>query len=782
MILRLVVAALLVTGAALPLPVLAQDIFAPPVQPYPDRAVDVISVAVAVDLRTKPRVMQTRLTADLRTTARGVRSIMWPAAGATIDSLRVTTALGDTLGGTWERDSIRIDFGGSLPVGTAASIAVWFTQEPGGAFEASEDPAAPGACCVWTGERWLPLPNDPGERFRATLSVMVPNGWRAISGGRQVTDSTGYHFGHPRTVRVQDLAFAAGSFEASTQDRTEYFFGAGAGASLGHLSDTVAGSVQFLTDRTGYRLPWDTLRVVFLPGAPTRSFPGLLFLDEPTPARLTDPIAAVETAQAVARQWTHGVLAPDWWSEVWVVEALAGTFGLLYAAENLDDDVTAAARLGHTKRYLAEAMDYQRPLVWDRFHSPSDLLDEHAQSKGTLVLSQLANRMGPQAFWAAMRRLLARHAFQTVDSDKLAEALAPAGRSAVSAVFDAWVFGAGHPRIELNTQFDGASGEFLVSMEQVQEGPLVPGTFPILSAIEWQLFDGSGRQQVTVTSQSSQVILEVGFEPRYFALDPEGLLPADIIAVRDLAQVSAQLRFGSPASRLRAVAMLPNHSLDPVATLSLRLALANESSAVVRQALMMSAGALDHTASLERLVVSRLNDPDPLFRWRAVEALASLAAPGTADHHFMRVAQEDGNAAVQAAAVRAMSGDGADGLARAALITPSEGNVILRAGVAVLNRIGADVRDDWLDHTGSGRSPDHILAAMPLANSIATSRPVRIRLLELMAHPDVEVRVQAARASAVLLRPGNLPAVRRLIAAEWHGRARDALEALAEAL
>jgi aminopeptidase N len=774
-------------GILPPTPSSGQDIFAAPIRELPERSVQVDRLDLSVSVDPDAREVSVRMDALVRAKTPRVLQFAWPKHGLSIDSVRVDLANPDTALAMVRGDSLIFSLSAALPMRGALPVHVYYRVPWGRGVQASEDPGATDACCLWTESDWIPIPDDPSERYAATLRVQVPTHWSVLAGGTRTRNSGDWGFSLPRPVRLGDLGFAAGVFDLIAIGRVEYARPRGAVGDLSAFANLIDEPLEYFTRKTGYRLPWDTLRVALLPlaqgGATSRA--GAIAAKEDwllTGKSLPPGSLREDMAELVAKQWTQGVLAPEWWSDQWANEAMAGSMALAYLEDLQGEHAVSAGRERRLQAYLQEARNYRRPLVWDRFVDSGDLMDEHARGKGTLLLHEVRMRIGPSAWWASIRRLLARRAFSAMTSDDLLAALRPAAGPWIDAYFEAWVYGAGHPDIDFKFDYGGTDGEIIAEIEQVQEGPLVPSAFPIDTRLEWLLLGDKGSARLTSKERKSIFSASSPMAPRFVTLDPDGLMVAEYTRQPDLAELAALLRYGSPHSRLKAAERISDFSADPTAMLSLRLAYYSEESPWVRTLILKAAGAMEASDSANSLLRAGLADPDAGARVQAVRSLALLNPDGAADPLMNEVAQRDTISAVQAAAVLGVSGEGAEALARAALITPSEDAVLFAAGVEVLLREAAEARDIFLGHTTVDLPEAEVLAALRLAPVVSSSRQTRLRVLSLLSHPSVSIRRQAARAGHEILRRGNRPAVQNILANEWHPEAREDLQRLVTAL
>ncbi|MFT4603820.1 MAG: hypothetical protein ACI9W4_000536 [Rhodothermales bacterium] len=761
-----------------------QYMFEAPVRPFPDRDVDVSDVRVEATLSASDRSLAVHLRARVQATRRGLLQFVWPTNGAQIDSVRVVAAGGDTTLAVSRGDSLVFSLSSALRLTSPTQLDIWFRAYAGRGIETSDDPSRPNACCLWTNRAWLPLPDDPGDRFQGSLLVSVPESWSVVAAGRLTRPGGSWAFSPVRSIRVNDLGFVAGVLASTVRGGVTYFQSPGLDGDLDALHADVSAASTYFQRKTGYRLPWGSLRVVLGPQSiKERTLPGVQMLKGSrlvTSRTLTEPTDRVDLVSFVARQWTHAVLAPDWWTEAWVNDALAGALALNFMGET--GSSMPLARAAMLDRYLAEATRYQRPLVWDRFYSPDDLSDAHAQDKGPLVLHAVAQIVGETVFWSDMRRLLARHAFGSIDSDILMAVLEPDGPGAIARLFDAMVFAAGHPVLSLSSRVEGTSREARAQVRQEQDAPLVPAVFPIDTDLEWLSFNSPEQERVIIRDREQEWSLASDLAPRYVTLDTEGLLVAEFRHEADLASVSARLRYGSYSTRWRAAVDLAAYPNDPAITLSARLAMRAETDAHIRAKLVASVASLGSTASHLELLGESLKDDAPEVRMAGVRSLTHLFPRGRANAALDALARRDTMYTVQAAAVGGMVGSEAEGLARAALITPSEGDVVRAAGISVLSQTGSATDQDFLKLTDPTQSPVRIIQGLSLARSVATTRPMRMRVLALLAHPSPAVRLAGADAGRLLLIKGSLPSVERLARREWHLGVRAALADLSNAL
>ncbi len=120
--------------------------------------------------------------------------------------------------------------------------------------------------------------------------------------------------------------------------------------------------------------------------------------------------------------------------------------------------------------YLNEAKSrYIRPLVFNRFNAPWEVMDGHSYPKGAAVLHVLRAVVGDAPFFRALSLFLHRYEFKSADTHDLMEAFKDATGRNVDWFFDQWVFRPGHPVFEVSWTWDDAGHKAKVKIIQAQD-------------------------------------------------------------------------------------------------------------------------------------------------------------------------------------------------------------------------------------------------------------------------------------------------------------------------
>jgi Aminopeptidase N len=88
--------------------------------------------------------------------------------------------------------------------------------------------------------------------------------------------------------------------------------------------------------------------------------------------------------------------------------------------------------------------------------------------KGALVLEMLKAQLGPERFWASIRRYLTRYAYGTATTDDLRQAVLDATGQSLGWFWSQWMYSAGYPEFTVTSAYDSAARALTLSVKQTQ--------------------------------------------------------------------------------------------------------------------------------------------------------------------------------------------------------------------------------------------------------------------------------------------------------------------------
>lgn len=372
-----------------------------------------------------------------------------------------------------------------------------------------------------------------------------------------------------------------------------------------------------------------------------------------------------------------GRLAP---TDGWIESAVCAWLALEQVRAEAGDGAAAVVLEELRRQYLAEAVQYVRPLVWDRWYEASDLRDRHAEAKGVWVLRMLSERIGSEALLESLQRFMIAAREGVVDSETLREQLEIVSREGLGRFFDTWVYAAGHPVISLSYEYNAASEQTEVVLTQHQEGPLVPESFLFDTVLQYSTLAETDTKAIQVKERTHRLALPTGMKPRFVHADAFATVLLDYRDQPSESDLVSQLRYSiAPASTVRSLRRLSDYRPDPALLLGLRSVTTESADVAVLVAAAPVLGRMAPSSSALGLLVSWTNHTDPEVRTAATRELGLFPASDQAYDAALAVANSGKNAFELASAVHALVAlrpGRAWPVLRSALVTPSEGDLV----------------------------------------------------------------------------------------------------------
>lgn len=175
-------------------------------------------------------------------------------------------------------------------------------------------------------------------------------------------------------------------------------------------------------------------------------------------------------AHELAHQWWGDTITERTWSHVWLSESFATYSEYLFSRYDRGENEGAVNLLDKKNSYLREAReDYIRPVVFNRYETPWDIMDGHSYPKGAVILHMLRFVMGDKPFFRTLKHFLHKHAFQAVDTHDFMIAVKEATGQNLDWFFEQWIFKPGHPVFEVRSDWDAAAQKLRLHIRQIQD-------------------------------------------------------------------------------------------------------------------------------------------------------------------------------------------------------------------------------------------------------------------------------------------------------------------------
>jgi aminopeptidase N len=328
---------------------------------------------------------------------------------------------------------------------------------------------------------WFPTYDFPNDKMTWELIATVPRAFTVVSNGRLALDRINrdgtrtMHWRQERATASYLVSLVVAPL-VRLADRwrgvpVDYYVYRQDTARARRLFAVTPDMMEVYSRLTGIRYPWakyaQTTVADFFGGMENVSAVTLVdwlpdaraYADRPWYQHRLIP-------HELGHQWFGNYVTTANWANMWLNEGFAEFLPGQYWAEK-------SGRLAEDDYYLEE---YDRFLGADaRRRMPlASLGSNNIYPKGALVLVMLKKHLGPERFWAGVRRYLEDHADGVATSDDLRQAFLRATGENLAWFWDQWVYQAGYPEFDVTARWDSVTSLATVTVRQVQRDTLPP--------------------------------------------------------------------------------------------------------------------------------------------------------------------------------------------------------------------------------------------------------------------------------------------------------------------
>ena len=324
--------------------------------------------------------------------------------------------------------------------------------------------------------------DQPDLKAPYTLHVTAPEDWTVIANAAGTCVEPGrWEFEQSRPLSTYFVSLVAGPYHRIEDEHDGIPLGLLCRASMAQALDADADEL-FTTTRQcfdefhrlfGIRYVFGKYDQAFVPdfNAAAMENPGcvtfregLLFTTK-VPRSLRVQRAST-VAHELAHQWFGNLVSPKWWDDLWLNEAFAEYMGNRATAEvtEFSEALVWATLTRKNWGLTSDSRPSTHPVAGTGAVDADAALQDFdgiSYAKGHAVLTQLANRVGDDVFFAGVRHHFERHRFGNATMADLFSSWERAGAGDLDAWSDAWLRSAGVDRIELLRTTDARPGELL---------------------------------------------------------------------------------------------------------------------------------------------------------------------------------------------------------------------------------------------------------------------------------------------------------------------------------
>ncbi|GAB3684763.1 aminopeptidase N [Angustibacter aerolatus] len=320
--------------------------------------------------------------------------------------------------------------------------------------------------------RFLACFDQPDLKAEWQLSITAPPHWVVLANTRGRSTAPGrWVFDRTKPLPPYLVALAAGDYEGVREQHDGIDVGVWARRSMvgflptERMLETTRRGLDWFHGLFGVRYPFGKYDQVMVPefNAGAMENPGLVtFRDEhylPRGAVTEEDRLELASTQLheMAHMWFGDLVTMRWWDDLWLNESFAEYLGYRAAAEADGFDTAWTTFLVRRKvwGYHADRLSTTHPVAPEAVDDTAAALqnfDGISYAKGASALRQLAEWLGDEAFFGAVREHFRRHAYGNATlADLVAELTRTSGRD-VGTWADQWLRTSGTSTLTARTE------------------------------------------------------------------------------------------------------------------------------------------------------------------------------------------------------------------------------------------------------------------------------------------------------------------------------------------
>ncbi len=394
---------------------------------------------------------------------------------------------------------------------------------------------------IWTqGETqsnsvWFPTIDRPNERMTQEIYITVDKKYVTLSNGQLVSstdnnDNTRTDYWRMDLPHAPYLAMMAVGEFAIVKDKwrdkeVNYYVEKEFEPYAKNIFGKTPEMIEFFSNVLGVPFAWNKYSQIiardYVSGSMENTSATLHgeFMNR-TDRELIDRNNEEYISHELFHQWFGDLVTCESWSNLPLNESFA-TYGEYLWEEHARgrdaaDYHSAQSRAG----YFAEASRKQVPLIRFQYDDREDMFDGHSYNKGGQVLHMLRKYVGDEAFFAYLKLYLETNKFSSVEIHNLRLAFEQITGEDLNWFFNQWFLSAGHPDLEIKSEYDEANKKEKIELKQLQNLTKTP-LFKIPMYIDMYVNGKVERKKITVTKADETFEFAENSKPDLVNVDAE---------------------------------------------------------------------------------------------------------------------------------------------------------------------------------------------------------------------------------------------------------------------
>ena len=213
-------------------------------------------------------------------------------------------------------------------------------------------------------------------------------------------------------------------------------------------------------------------------------------------------------AHELFHQWFGDLVTCESWSNLTLNESFANYSETLWDEYKYGKDAGDAQNFGDMQGYI-QSQSEKKDLVRFYYNDKEAMFDAVSYNKGGRILHMLRSYVGDSAFFKALNLYLTTNKFKTGEAHQLRLAFEEVTGKDMNWYWNQWYYGAGHPKLTIDYNYDDAAKKVQVTVKQTQAGDKV---FTLPVAID--IYNGAEKVRHNVWVKEKETTFTFPYDTR----------------------------------------------------------------------------------------------------------------------------------------------------------------------------------------------------------------------------------------------------------------------------
>ena len=394
---------------------------------------------------------------------------------------------------------------------------------------------------IWTqGETesnsgWVPTIDKPNQRQTDEISMTVPDKYQTLSNGLLVshkknndgtrTDTWRMNLPHAPYLMMMAVGEYSIIKDSYKGKEVSYYVEKEYAPVARKIFGYTPEMIDFYSKITGVDYPWPKYSQVvardYISGAMENTTATLHGESAQQDARqLIDENRWEDViSHELFHQWFGDYVTCESWSNITLNESFADLSEILWLEHKHGKDAAAEHNFNGLLNYLRGGND-KKDLVRFYYNDREDVFDLISYQKGGRILNMLRYCVGDSAFFKSLNLYLRTRKFNSAEAQDLRLAFEDVTGQDLNWFWNQWYYGSGHPKLDINYNYDTDGKTARVFIKQTQAGKI----FKLPIAID--VYEGTEkkRYKVWVEHQADTFVFHTVSKPDLINVDGDKIL------------------------------------------------------------------------------------------------------------------------------------------------------------------------------------------------------------------------------------------------------------------